>query len=262
MDDKARAVAVGQAKIAEQAERYTEMVKFMNDIIAMDPTGDVLTQEERNLISVGYKNMMSQRRQAWRTADQQRAHTESQDPNNPDLALYQQYKEMITAEISAVITKVMEEVVTKFTAEGPQQAKKPENRVFFHKMEGDYYRYGAETTEGTKREEYKELAKQAYDKATIASQGYDDFEALPPTNPILLGLGLNQSVFYYEICEEHEKAKGLAQKHFESALGVLEQLSENDYKDSTLIMQLLKDNLTLWSEGDGDEDVQVENLDD
>lgn len=43
---------------------------------------------------------------------------------------------------------------------------------------------------------------------------------------------------------------------FDDAIAELDTLNEDSYKDSTLIMQLLRDNLTLWTsdtQGDGDE---------
>lgn len=43
---------------------------------------------------------------------------------------------------------------------------------------------------------------------------------------------------------------------FDDAIAELDTLNEDSYKDSTLIMQLLRDNLTLWTtdtQGDGDD---------
>ena len=70
---------------------------------------------------------------------------------------------------------------------------------------------------------------------------------LPPTNPIRLGLALNFSVFYYEVMNSPERACNLAKQAFDDAIAELDTLTEDSYKDSTLIMQLLRDNLTLWT---------------
>jgi 14-3-3 protein beta/theta/zeta len=79
---------------------------------------------------------------------------------------------------------------------------------------------------------------------------------MQPTHPIRLGLALNFSVFYYEILNAPDKACALAKQAFDDAIAELDTLNEDSYKDSTLIMQLLRDNLTLWTSdtaGDGDE---------
>ena len=69
-------------------------------------------------------------------------------------------------------------------------------------------------------------------------------------------MALNFSVFYYEILNSPDRACRLAKAAFDDAIAELDTLSEESYKDSTLIMQLLRDNLTLWTsdmqaEGEG-----------
>ncbi|KAL2308760.1 hypothetical protein Nmel_001824 [Mimus melanotis] len=94
-----------------------------------------------------------------------------------------------------------------------------------------------------------EQSQQAYQEAFEISK-----KEMQPTHPIRLGLALNFSVFYYEILNSPEKACSLAKTAFDEAIAELDTLSEESYKDSTLIMQLLRDNLTLWtSDTQGDE---------
>lgn len=45
----------------------------------------------------------------------------------------------------------------------------------------------------------------------------------------------------------------MAKQAFDDAIAELDSLSEESYRDSTLIMQLLRDNLTLWTSSDGGE---------
>lgn len=70
---------------------------------------------------------------------------------------------------------------------------------------------------------------------------------MAPTHPIRLGLALNFSVFYYEINNAPAEACTLAKAAFDDAIAELDTLNEESYKDSTLIMQLLRDNLTVLS---------------
>ena len=110
-----------------------------------------------------------------------------------------------------------------------------------------YERYLSEFQEGDVRKKSTEDARVAYDAAVgIATQ------SLPPTHPIRLGLALNFSVFYFEILNSPDRACHLAKSAFDDAIAELDTLSEESYKDSTLIMQLLRDNLTLWTSEQGD----------
>lgn len=103
---------------------------------------------------------------------------------------------------------------------------------------GDYHRYLAEFALGDKRKTSADKSLEAYQNATEVAQ-----TDLAPTHPIRLGLALNFSVFYYEILNSPDKACHLAKAAFDDAIAELDTLSEESYKDSTLIMQLLRDNL-------------------
>jgi 14-3-3 protein epsilon len=107
---------------------------------------------------------------------------------------------------------------------------------------GDYHRYLAEFATGDKRKDSADKSLNAYKAASDVA-----VTELPPTHPIRLGLALNFSVFYYEILNSPDRACHLAKQAFDDAIAELDTLSEESYKDSTLIMQLLRDNLTLWT---------------
>jgi 14-3-3 protein epsilon len=91
---------------------------------------------------------------------------------------------------------------------------------------------------------------------------------LTTTHPIRLGLALNFSVFYYEIMNSPETACKLAKKAFDDAVADIDTLTDESYKDSTFILQLLRDNLTLWNsdmqgkENDEDNNDEEGNADD
>jgi hypothetical protein len=70
---------------------------------------------------------------------------------------------------------------------------------------------------------------------------------LKTTHPIRLGLALNYSVFHYEVKNDPSKACQLAKQAFDDAIADIDQIEEEQYKDATTIMQLIRDNLTLWT---------------
>ena len=113
-------------------------------------------------------------------------------------------------------------------------------------MKADYYRYLAEFAQGGTRLEHATNAEEAYKSATDKASG------LAPTHPIRLGLALNFSVFLYEVQGKSQEACDLAKQAFDDAIAELDTLDEESYKDSTLIMQLLRDNLTLWTSDEQD----------
>ncbi|XP_021118280.1 14-3-3 protein zeta/delta [Heterocephalus glaber] len=127
-------------------------------------------------------------------------------------------------------------------------ASQAESKVFYLKMKDDY-RYLAEAAAGDDKKGTVDQSQQAYQEAFEISK-----KEMQPTHPIRLGLALNFSIFYYEILNSPEKACSLAKTAFDEATAELDTLSEELYKDTTLIMQLLRDNLTLWtSDIQGDE---------
>merc|ERR1712048_717018 len=121
--------------------------------------------------------------------------------------------------------------------------------VFYLKMGGDHYRYLSEFK--TEDKEIKANAERYYKEAMDVAEAN-----LNETHPTRLGLALNFSVCYYEILKEPEKACDLAKKSFDAAIEKLDTLNDASYKDSTLIMQLLRDNLTLWTSSQDDADDQ------
>jgi len=234
---------VYSAKLAEQAERYDEMVEEMKKVAQSNVE---LTVEERNLLSVAYKNVIGARRASWRIISSIEQKEENKGNEN-HVARIKEYRTKIEKELAAIcndILKVLDEHLIPTATSG-------ESKVFYYKMKGDYHRYLAEFASGNGRKEAAEFSLIAYKSASDIA-----VTELAPTHPIRLGLALNFSVFYYEILNSPDRACQLAKQAFDDAIAELDTLSEDSYKDSTLIMQLLRDNLTLWTsdmsnEGDG-----------
>ncbi|BGP28936.1 hypothetical protein JCM10296v2_000672 [Rhodotorula toruloides] len=229
-----REAHVYMARISEQAERYDEMVNEMKEVAKL---GVELTVEERNLLSVSYKNVIGARRASWRIISSIEQKEEAKG-NSSQGSKIKAYRKKVEGELSDVCNDILD-VLDKHLIPAAQSG---ESKVFYHKMKGDYHRYLAEFAAGGQRQKASDAAHEAYKTASEIATS-----ELAPTHPIRLGLALNFSVFYYEILNSPEKACHLAKTAFDDAIAELDTLSEESYKDSTLIMQLLRDNLTLWT---------------
>ncbi|XP_064612043.1 14-3-3 protein epsilon-like [Liolophura sinensis] len=245
---------VYKAKLAEQAERYDEMVEAMKAVANLDVE---LTVEERNLLSVAYKNVIGARRASWRIISSMEQKTEGSGSGaEAKVEQCRNYRKIVEKEL----TNICNDVLAVLKDHLIPAAVSGESKVFYYKMQGDYHRYLAEFATSNDRKEAAENALIAYKSASDIAMS-----ELTPTHPIRLGLALNFSVFYYEILNSPDRACRLAKSAFDDAIAELDTLSEESYKDSTLIMQLLRDNLTLWTsdmQGDGGEDQQKEQLQD
>lgn len=149
-----------------------------------------------------------------------------------------EYREKIETELRDICNDVLSLPAKRLIPSAPQA----ESKVFYLKMKGGYYRYLAEVAAGDDKKGTVDQSQQAYQEAFEISG-----KEMQPTHPIRLGLALNFSVFYYEILNSPEKACSLAKTAFDEAIAALDTLSEESHKDSTLIMQLLRDNLTSWT---------------
>ncbi|CAF0782210.1 unnamed protein product [Adineta steineri] len=230
---------VQRSKLAEQAERYDDMANAMKKVTEANSE---LTNEERNLLSVAYKNVVGARRSSWRVISSIEQKTEGSERKQQ---MAKEYREKIEKELKDICQEVLT-LLDKFLV---PKATTPESKVFYLKMKGDYYRYLAEVATGDERQKVIEESQRAYNDAFDIAKNQ-----MQPTHPIRLGLALNFSVFYYEILNAPDRACHLAKQAFDDAIAELDTLNEESYKDSTLIMQLLRDNLTLWTSDAPDPD--------
>jgi len=231
------------ARLAEQAERYDEMVTEMKNIAQ---TGVGLNPEERNLLSVAYKNVIGSRRASWRIITSLEQKGSDNEIMNDTTT---KYRKEVEKELQDICTEILDLLDSHLIPQSKQHDGSSsadggsliEAEVFYYKMKGDYLRYLAEFSVGTDRTDAATNSLGAYKIAT------DKATNLGSTHPIRLGLALNYSVFFYEILNSPAKACKLAKEAFDKAIAELDSIDEEKYKDSTLIMQLLRDNLTLWT---------------
>lgn len=221
------------AKLYERAERFDDMVKFINKFVELDPN---LSYEERNILSAGYKNVISNKRASWRLLNSMEKKEEKK--NTPQLTYLKEVKSNIENEMIKICTEIQKVIDTYLLP----NAKDSETKVFFLKLKGDYYRYHSEFALGHDFDTATNQAEKAYKEAyEIANKD------IPISNSTRLGLALNYSVFYYEIKNLKDEACSIAKNAFDEAMKVLDELEKVKAKDTLLIIQLLKENLILWS---------------
>ena len=230
------------ARVAEQAERFEDMVEFLGKVL--EGKGGDVTADERNLLSVAFKNLISGKRAACRTI--------AAIEQNPKYSKFGDALAKYKGEIEAQLYKDCENVISMINDKVLAKDCQPEAKAFFVKMVGDYYRYIAENAKDSTLEDVKQKALQSYDEANKID--------LPPCNPIKLGLALNFSVFHYEVMKNHKAACQLADEALQNALDKIDELEEDDFRDAKSIIELLKENLTLWKEEEEDGDNAIDDL--
>lgn len=229
------------ARVAEQAERFDDMVSYLEEVLKSK--GHSVNADERNLLSVAFKNLISSKRAACRTIAAIEQNPKYQKFNNALTNYKTTIESQLTADCKRIIT-IIQTYALGHDSSG-------EAKAFFIKMVGDYYRYICENAKDAGLTEARNNALQAYQQA--------DQVDLPACNPIKLGLALNFSVFHYEVMKEHSKACEIADAALQGALEKIDELEEDEFKDAKSIIELLKENLTLWREEE-EGDNQIDDL--
>lgn len=102
---------VCMAKLAEQAERYDDMAEKMKAVVqTKSSNNNSLSNEERNLLSVAYKNVVGSKRSAWRivsSIESKLQGSEGEDGSKMKLELAKEYKEKIEKELNDVCAEVI-----------------------------------------------------------------------------------------------------------------------------------------------------------
>ena len=221
------------AKLYEKAERFPDMLKTIKKFVELDPK---LTKEERNILSSGFKNIISNKRSSWRLLNSMEKKEEKK--NSTQLVNIRLVKKNIEKELNE-ICKEVQTIIDKYLV---PNATDSETKVFFLKLKGDYYRYKCEYAIGKDFDDACTKAENVYkDAYDLANKN------IPISSSTRLGLALNYSVFFYEIKGLKEEACRIAKNAFDESMKVLDDLEKSKPKDTILIIQLLKENLILWS---------------
>jgi 14-3-3 protein epsilon len=221
------------AKLYERAERFDDMVKFIRKYVELDAN---LSNDERNILSAGYKNVISGKRASWRLLHA--TEKKEQKKSSQNLVYLREIINKVEDEMRRICDDI-QGTLDKYLIPG---AKDYETKVFYLKLKGDYYRYRAEFTKDKENEQATNQAEKAYRDAYELAEKY-----IAISSSTRLGLALNFSVFYYEIKNLKDEACQIAKNAFEESIKILDELERNKAKDTILIIQLLKENLILWN---------------
>lgn len=240
MNRVSREDIIHRAKLAEKAERYLDMAQAMKAVAETDID---LSNEERNLFSISYKHTVGKKRMSWRVMSSIEQTFEGDIMWKYDQT--QIYRQKIQEEIEEICTEVCSTIDNHLL----KVAQSNDSKVFYLKMKGDYFRYQAEVIgDPERRRKVVNSSDRLYKEAIDIAEG-----SMNATHPIRLGLILNYSVFLYEVKAANKRAINMAREAFDDALKEFDSgiLSTEAYKDSTIILQLLKDNVKMWSTVDG-----------
>jgi 14-3-3 protein epsilon len=221
------------ARVAEQSERFRDMVDFLKPVIK--EKGASLTTDERNLLSVAFKNLVSQQRTAIRTIGA----IEQNQKYAKFATSMTEYKRRIEEELY----RNCDDIIAVIRADVLSKSAEDESKAFFLKMIGDYCRYVAESAKDDRLARTKTDALNAYDEACKIAE-----KSLNACNSIRLGLALNFSVFHYEVMQDVRKACELGDKALSDALDKLDDCDEETFRDAQSIIELLRENLALWKD--------------
>ena len=228
--------------LAEQCTRFEEMVTFLEDLLSSRDKD--LNSDERNLLSIAYKNSVSSRRTALRTIIAYETKEKKKETSN-FLPYIQEYRKKVEEELFAKCKNVIKVIDTQLL----KKAEDDEAKVFYIKMKGDYNRYIAEYASDDLKTQVAEDALNAYNEASTIAKN------LGVLNPIALGLALNFSVFYYEVKNDHDTACKIATEAIEKADKELPNIDEDadENRDTVSIVNLLEENLEMWKSENEDQ---------
>ncbi|XP_063149002.1 14-3-3 protein gamma-like [Candoia aspera] len=224
---------VQAAQLAEQCGRYKDMVSAMKQLVMEEK--EPLTHKEKTLLAEAYKFLIQKCCCSWRRLK----HSVEQGIGKQKEQA-QAYRDSIKEELEAQcweILSLLDHVLLKYCNEADY-----ESQAFYLKMKGDNYRYLAEVALPAAKDTLVKSAEKAYGEAQEITQW-----CMEPTHPLALAVALNFAILYYEVLNNPHQATKLAKSAFDKAIDVLETLSLDFYKESTMILQNLRDNIVQWT---------------
>ena len=123
--------------------------------------------EERNLLSVAFKNVIGARRASWRIVSSIETKEEAKHSKESEkFKLIAAYKANVEAELTEICNRILDLLKNHLE----DRCSAGESKVFYKKMKGDYWRYLAEFKGGAERKEAAEETLLAYKSAEATAE--------------------------------------------------------------------------------------------
>lgn len=228
-----REVDLAMVRILDRTDRPQDMVNLMKHVIELDAR---LSADERNLLAVSYKGVITVRRNGIRTLIEFLNHEETKNSETRREKVMD-FRIQIVQELDQHCLELIGIIDEKLLP----VAEDSEAKVFYEKMRADYYRYISENKKGAEKDEYANKASDAYKKALEIAES-----DISKHGPTYLGLILNYSVYLYEIVGMKEEAIALAETTLKECSETVDDSSEDTIQDAVGILKLLRDNVQLW----------------
>jgi 14-3-3 protein epsilon len=225
-------------EIAFKAKRYQEGIRFFTDAVKSNPR---ITPEQRESLAHCFHDAVKEPRDALRllTKSIQDLERRGLPQVVEHLRIPQRSFEDTIASICNTLLEMVDVALLPVTTD-------PIAILFYTKLKGDYYRYLAELKPGDEGNSGR--AKACYESALRSVS-----DEIRISDPVYLGLVLNYCVFQYEFMDMKDEAIERADTTFGDAVKALEELDEKEYGMATMLLQLLRDNITIWRDEKRDE---------
>ena len=231
------------SKLYTKAELYKEVINFIKEFIKLNPK---IEKEECDIISTGFKNMISEKRSSWFTLQSMERKEKKKKKNT--IKEIKEIKNHIENEIRETC-KELQDLVDK---ELLPKNEEDEVLVFLYKLKADYFRYICEFAEGNELLDNLIKAEEFYKKAYEIAD-----KKLPIINCNRVSVALNYAIFLYETKKDKKNGFDIAQNTFKESMKFIEDLERPKYRDTLLIIQLLKENIIFWNSEMGEEEEKL-----
>ena len=221
------------SKLYSKAEEYKKVLEFIEEFIKLNPK---LDKEECDIVSTGFKNMISDKRSSWFTLNSMERKEKKKKKNT--VKEIKEIKSHIENELRETCNK-LQEIIDKYLLPNNEE---DDTIVFLLKLKADYFRYICEFAEGKEFEYNLNKAEEYYKKAFEISE-----KKLPIINCNRVSIGLNYAIFLYEVKKDRMAGFDVAQNIFKESMKFIDDLEKSKFRDTLLIIQLLKENIIFWN---------------